>query len=192
MISRDDADEESRLPSRRIIVTFSFLLLAGTSAKSIRNANNYAKTQKIRETPRVVSSSSGLIRDAQRFLQSCITSRVSQRTIASCPLAVNNPGDLPRCNVARVNKSKPEMTRCGVASIFRCSRPLRLESSSSPLLPRTAATMAHVHTHEPHARTYIRSAIRKEHCEAQRRLSSPADPLCSQLGDPWLFTIAIR
>jgi len=90
--------------------------------------------------------------------------------------------------VARVNKSKLEMTRCGVASIFRCSRPLRLESSSFPLLPRTAATMAHVHTHEPHARTYIRSAIRKEHCEAQRRLSSPADPLCSQLGDPWLFT----
>lgn len=37
----------------------------------------------------------------------------------------------------------------------------------SPLLSRLSLTrmMAHVYTHEPHARTYFWSGIRKEHCE---------------------------
>lgn len=84
---------------------------------------------------------------------------------ASLPIymCANNQDDLPRCNVARTNKSKPEMARCGVASIFRWFRPLRVEFSSFPLLVRAVAMMAHVHTREPHARTYIRSVIRKEH-----------------------------
>jgi len=77
----------------------------------------------------------------------------------------NNRRDLPRCNVARANKRKPEITCWSVTSIFRWSRPLRVELSSFSLLLRTAMMMAHVHTHEPHAHTYIWSAIRKEHLE---------------------------
>lgn len=104
--------------------------------------------------------------------------------------AVNNRNNLPRCNVVRANKSKQEMSRCGVASIFQF-RPPRVESSSFLLLLRTTVVvvvmvmmvvvmavvvMAHVHTHELHARTYIRSAIRKEHClEPPRAAILPAD-----------------
>jgi len=84
--------------------------------------------------------------------------RIFRHTFNNCILLVdryNNRRDLPRCNVARENKSKPEITRCGVASIFRW---FSGHCGSSPLLFRYCCRQWwwwHMYTHTNHTRALI-------------------------------------
>lgn len=121
---------------------------------------------------------------SRRGNATCIPSRYDSRSIMLVDCCNNNNQcDLPRCNVARVNKSKPEMTRCGVASIFRWFRPLRVESSSFPLLLRTVATMAHVRTHTRTTRAHLYSI-----CNSKRTLLKLRFPLAG--GSPFVHSLA--
>lgn len=131
----------------------------------------------------IISLDPSKLRSFSRLAQRCVSiSYIMFDNRIMLKLTVNNCKDSPSCNVARANKSKPEITRCDFASIFRW---FRLLLGSSPLLFRSllrmVATMAHVHTHEPHARTYIRSAIRKEHCEASCWFLSQKIPLVTSM-----------
>lgn len=90
----------------------------------------------------------------------------------------NNRRDLPRCNVARANKSKPEITRCDVTSIFRWFRPLRVEPSSFPLLLRTVVMTAHVCTHTRTTRAHLYSICNSKRTPRMRHaLILPTDPV---------------